>query len=85
MAETKPTAGAAVKSPSSAQPKKSGNTISWMAPLLCIIFGYVIWRFVLGAPSNLHNLIRMVVFGHSTKDLKVHSPKCMKVVSSFLS
>jgi biopolymer transport protein ExbB len=52
MAETKPTAGAAVKSPSSAQPKKSGNTISWMAPLLCIIFGYVIWRFVLGAPSN---------------------------------
>jgi biopolymer transport protein ExbB len=52
MSETKPTAGAAVKSPSSAQPKKSGNTISWMAPLLCIIFGYVIWRFVLGAPSN---------------------------------
>ncbi|MES2330769.1 MAG: MotA/TolQ/ExbB proton channel family protein [Bacteroidota bacterium] len=52
MAETKPTAGAAVKSPSSAQPKKSGNSISWMAPLLCIIFGYVIWRFVLGNPSN---------------------------------
>jgi biopolymer transport protein ExbB len=52
MAETKPTAGAAVKSPSSAQPKKSGNTISWMAPLLCVIFGYIIWRFVLGSPSN---------------------------------
>ena len=55
MAETKPTAGAAVKSPSSAQPKKSGNTISWMAPLLCVIFGYVIWRFVLGSPSNFTN------------------------------
>jgi biopolymer transport protein ExbB len=52
MAETKPTASAAVKSPSSAQPKKSSNSISWMAPLLCIIAGYVIWRFVLGAPSN---------------------------------
>lgn len=52
MAETKPTAGAAVKSPSSAQPKKSSNSISWMAPLLCIIFGYIIWRFVLGAPGN---------------------------------
>lgn len=55
MAETKPTAGAAVKSPSSAQPKKSSNSISWLAPLLCIVFGYVIWRFVLGAPSNFTN------------------------------
>jgi biopolymer transport protein ExbB len=52
MAETKPTAGAAAKSTSSAQPKKSSNSISWLAPLLCIIFGYVIWRFVLGNPSN---------------------------------
>lgn len=55
MAETKPTAGAAVKSPSSAQLKKSSNSISWLAPLLCIIFGYIIWRFVLGAPSNFTN------------------------------
>ncbi len=52
MAETKPTASAAVKSPSSAQPKKSSNTISWLAPLSCIILGYIIWRFALGAPSN---------------------------------
>ena len=52
MAETKPTASAAVKSPSSAQPKKSSNTISWLAPLSCIILGYIIWRFALGASSN---------------------------------
>jgi biopolymer transport protein ExbB len=55
MAETKPTAGAAVKSPSSAQPKKSSNSISWLAPLLCTVFGYIIWRFVLGSPSNFTN------------------------------
>lgn len=52
MAETKPTAGTAVKSPSSAQSKKSSNSISWLAPLLCVVSGYVIWRFVLGAPAN---------------------------------
>ncbi len=52
MAETKPSASAAVKSPSSAQPKKSSNTISWLAPLSCIILGFLIWRFVLGAPGN---------------------------------
>ena len=50
MAETKPTT--AVKSAPSVHPKKSGNSISWIAPLACIILGYVIWRFVLGAPSN---------------------------------
>lgn len=50
MAETKPTA--AVKSASSVQPKKSGNAISWIAPLACIVLGYSIWRFGLGAPSN---------------------------------
>jgi biopolymer transport protein ExbB len=50
MAETKPTA--AVKSAPSVHPKKSSNAISWIAPLACIILGYVIWRFVLGAPSN---------------------------------
>ncbi|MFX8523784.1 hypothetical protein ABTM10_19985, partial [Acinetobacter baumannii] len=32
--------------------KKSSNAISWMAPLACILLGYVIWRFVLGADSN---------------------------------
>jgi len=57
MAETKPTAtatapAAAVRSTTSVQPVKKGNSISWLAPLTCIILGYVIWRFVLGTPDN---------------------------------
>ncbi|HMI62422.1 MAG TPA: MotA/TolQ/ExbB proton channel family protein [Puia sp.] len=52
MAETKPTAATAAKSSSSVQPKKRGNSISWVAPLVCIIAGYIIWRFILGADSN---------------------------------
>ncbi len=55
MAETKPIATAVVKSSSSAQPKKSSNTISWLAPILCIVLGYTIWRFVLGSSSNFTN------------------------------
>jgi biopolymer transport protein ExbB len=45
MAETKPTAS--VKA-TSVQPKKSSNIISWIAPVVCIIAGYLIWRFILG-------------------------------------
>ncbi|HLK29437.1 MAG TPA: MotA/TolQ/ExbB proton channel family protein [Puia sp.] len=52
MAETKPTATAAVKSSTSVQPKKKGNSISWLAPLLCVIAGYIIWRFIIGSDSN---------------------------------
>lgn len=52
MAETKPTATAASKSSTSVQPVKKSNSISWIAPLSCIILGYVIWRFVIGADSN---------------------------------
>lgn len=48
MAETKPTA----KPASSVQVKKSGNLISLLAPVICIIAGYLIWRFVLGNASN---------------------------------
>lgn len=51
MAETKP-AAAATKSSTSVQPKKSGNAISWIAPVSCIIVGFVIWRFGLGNPDN---------------------------------
>lgn len=54
MAETKPTA-TAVKSGTSVQPVKKGNSISWIAPVLCIILGYVIWRFILGSPGNFTN------------------------------
>jgi biopolymer transport protein ExbB len=51
MAETKPTAPAA-KSSTSVQPKKKSNSISWIAPVLCIVAGYLIWRFILGNPDN---------------------------------
>jgi len=54
MAETKPTASASVKA-TSVQPKKSGNAISWIAPIVCIVAGYLIWRFVLGAASGFNN------------------------------
>ena len=52
MAEAKPTATAVSKSSTSVQPKKKGNTISWIAPVGCIILGYVIWRFILGNEAN---------------------------------
>ena len=48
MAET-------VRSTTSVQAKRSSNIISWLAPLICIIAGYVIWRFVVGATSNFTN------------------------------
>ena len=48
MAETKPTA----KPATSVQVKKSSNAISLLAPIICIIAGYVIWRFLLGNPSG---------------------------------
>ncbi len=49
MAETKPTAA---KAATSVQPKKNSNLISWLAPIVCIIIGYLIWRFILGNPSG---------------------------------
>ncbi len=52
MAETRPTATAAAKSATSVQPKRSRNSISWLAPLTCIILGYIIWRFVIGNDAN---------------------------------
>jgi len=51
MAETRPTASVA-RSTTSVQPKKTSNAIAWLAPLLCLILGYVIWRFILGAAGN---------------------------------
>jgi len=53
MAETKPTATAASKK--AAQPQQSGNLIATLAPIACIVAGYVIWRFVLGNASNFTN------------------------------
>ncbi|MGB3007228.1 MAG: MotA/TolQ/ExbB proton channel family protein [Chitinophagaceae bacterium] len=51
MAEIKPTAS--VKS-SSVQPKKSSNMISWIAPVFCLVAGYVIWRFVIGSADGFN-------------------------------
>ena len=59
MAETKPTATAAATKSVSVQPKKKGNAISWIAPLVCLIVGYCIWRFILGDPTK---------FSHPDKD-----------------
>jgi biopolymer transport protein ExbB len=49
MAETNPTA--TVKA-TSVQAKKSSNLISWIAPVICVIAGYCIWRFLMGDPSG---------------------------------
>ena len=50
MAESKPTAS--VKPSTSVQVKKSSNAISLLAPVICIIAGYIIWRFILGNSSG---------------------------------
>ena len=47
MAEIKPTASASIKA-TSVQAKKGGNLISWVAPVICILAGYGIWRFMMG-------------------------------------
>jgi len=52
MADTKPTATVKASTPSSA--KKSSNAISFLAPIICIIAGYLIWRFVLGNPNGFN-------------------------------
>jgi biopolymer transport protein ExbB len=52
MAETRPTATAAAKPVSSVQTPKKGNSISWVAPLVCVILGYIIWRFLIGSNDN---------------------------------
>lgn len=53
MAESRPTASttSTVKA-TSVQAKKTGNAISWLAPIVCIIAGYCIWRFLMGNPSE---------------------------------
>jgi len=79
MAEIKSTATAASKK--TAQPQKGGNLIATLAPIACIVLGYVIWRFVLGNAANFTNPDLMVDSGLLTKDQKVHLQKCMKVVS----
>ena len=58
MADIKPTTTTVAprsSSVTSVQPKKTSNAISWIAPLMCIILGYVLWRYVIGADSNFTN------------------------------
>ncbi|MDB5207960.1 MAG: MotA/TolQ/ExbB proton channel family protein [Flavisolibacter sp.] len=53
MAESRPTASATSPGKStSVQVKQSGNAISWLAPIACIIAGYCIWRFLMGNPND---------------------------------
>lgn len=55
MADTKPNTPVANKTVRATQPtqkRKSNNMISWIAPFLCILLGYVIWRYVIGNPNN---------------------------------
>jgi len=52
MAESKPTAS--VKPSTSVQVKKSSNAISLLAPVICILAGYIIWRFILGNPAGFN-------------------------------
>lgn len=54
MADTKPTATAS-KSSTSVQPKKKSNLISLIAPIVCILAGFIIWRFILGDGANFTN------------------------------
>ncbi len=51
MAETNQ-ATTPVKATTSVQPKKSSNLISWVAPIVCIIAGYCIWRYLIGNPTG---------------------------------
>ena len=53
MAETKPTATASVKA-TSVQSNKSSNAISWLAPIICLIAGYLIWRFIFGDATGFN-------------------------------
>jgi biopolymer transport protein ExbB len=60
MAETKSTvttaAGAtAAKAGTSVQAKKTSNSISWIAPVICLVVGVCFYAFVLGNGSNFVN------------------------------
>ena len=52
MADLKTPANVTVNATTSVQAKKSNNIISLLAPIICILAGYIIWRFVIGSDSN---------------------------------
>lgn len=54
MADQRPTASTTTVKATSVQAKKSSNIISWLAPILCILVGYIIWRYLMGAASGFN-------------------------------
>jgi biopolymer transport protein ExbB len=54
MAEQRSAAGTTSTKATSVQPKRSSNAISWLAPIICVIAGYLIWRFLMGASSGFN-------------------------------
>ena len=54
MAEQRPAATTTTVKSTSVQAKKSSNAISWLAPILCILAGYSVWRFLMGNPANFN-------------------------------
>ena len=54
MAEQRPAATTTTVKSTSVQSKKSSNAISWLAPILCLVVGYCIWRFLMGNPANFN-------------------------------
>jgi biopolymer transport protein ExbB len=56
MAEVKPAAGAASRNMggASAQPKRKSNAIAVIAPIVCLIIGFIAWRFWLGDSSHFN-------------------------------
>ena len=52
MAESRPTATTTAKATTSVQAKKTSNAISWLAPIICVIAGYLIWRYIFGNPAG---------------------------------
>lgn len=59
MAEIKPTTAgsAAPKKPAAASAPQGGssNAISIIAPIVCLVIGYCIWRFIIGSPANFQH------------------------------
>jgi biopolymer transport protein ExbB len=55
MAESNTTASSTVKATTSVQAKKSSNIISLLAPIICVVLGYCLWRFVIGSSDNFTN------------------------------
>lgn len=56
MSETKPaTAPKPASKSANAQASKSNNLISLIAPVVCLLAGYLIWRFILGSGDNFND------------------------------